>query len=166
MRKPTLAAVNGAAAGASLSMVGACDLRVCSDNAIFTTAFQRIGFSGDFGGSYFWTHILGTAKARELYLLGDRIDAETALQHGLVSRVFPQSEFRKQVGELARRLADGPPIAYRYMKRNLNLVESGLGLDELLELEAEAMMRTARTEDFAKASVAFLNKEKPEFRGR
>ena len=166
MRKPTLAAVNGAAAGASLSMVGACDLRVCSDNAIFTTAFQRIGFSGDFGGSYFWTHILGTAKARELYMLGDRIDAETALQYGLVSRVFPQAEFRKQVGELARRIADGPPIAYRYMKRNLNLVESGLGLDELLELEAEAMMRTARTEDFANASAAFLNKEKPEFRGR
>ena len=166
MRKPTLAAVNGAAAGASLSMVGACDLRVCSDNAIFTTAFQRIGFSGDFGGSYFWTHILGTAKARELYMLGDRIDAETALQYGLVSRVFPQAEFRKQVGELARRLADGPPIGYRYMKRNLNLVESGLGLDALLELEAEAMMRTARTEDFAKASAAFLNKEKPSFRGR
>ena len=166
MRKPTLAAVNGAAAGASLSMVGACDLRVCSDNAIFTTAFQRIGFSGDFGGSYFWTHILGTAKARELYLLGDRIDAEMALQHGLVSRVFPQVEFRKQTAELARRLAEGPPIAYRYMKRNLNLVESGLGLEELLELEAEAMTRTGRTEDFARASRAFLNKEKPEFRGR
>ncbi len=166
MRKPTLAAVNGAAAGASLSMVGACDIRVCSDTAIFTTAFQRIGFSGDFGGSYFWTHILGTAKTRELYLLGDRIDAETALGFGLVSRVFPQAEFRKQVGELARRIAAGPPIAYRYMKRNLNLVESGLGLEEILELEAEAMMRTARTEDFAKAAAAFLNKEEPEFHGR
>ena len=85
---------------------------------------------------------------------------------GLVHRVYPRELFRKEVGVFARQLADGPPIAYRYMKRNLNLVESGLGLDELLELEAEAMMRTARTEDFAKASVAFLNKEKPEFRGR
>jgi 2-(1,2-epoxy-1,2-dihydrophenyl)acetyl-CoA isomerase len=166
MRKPTLAAVNGAAAGASLSMVGACDLRVCAENAIFTTAFRRIGFSGDFGGSYFWTHILGTAKARELYLLGDRIDAQQALQLGMVSRVFPEAEFRKQVGELAQRLAAGPPIAYRYMKRNLNLAEAGLGLEEILELEAEAMMRTARTEDFAKATLAFFKKEKPEFHGR
>lgn len=166
MRKPTLAAVNGAAAGASLSMVGACDLRVCADHAVLTTAFQRIGFSGDFGGSYFWSHILGTARARELYLLGERIDAKTALELGMVSRVFEKSEFRKQVGELAQRLADGPPVAYRYMKRNLNLVESGLGLDELLELEAEAMTRTGRTEDFAKATLAFLKKEKPVFRGR
>ena len=166
MRKPTLAAVNGAAAGASLSMVGACDLRVCSDNAIFTTAFQRIGFSGDFGGSYFWTHILGTARARELYLLGERLDAAQALEVGLVSRVFSQVDFRKQVGELARRLADGPPVAYRYMKRNMNLVEAGIGLEQLLELEAEAMTRTGSTGDFARGAAAFLRKEKPDFRGR
>lgn len=166
MRKPTLAAVNGAAAGASLSMVGACDLRVCADHAVFTTAFQRIAFSGDFGGSYFWTQILGTAKARELYLLGDRIDAERALQLGMVSRVFPRGEFRERVAELAGRLAAGPPLAYRYMKRNLNLVEGGLGLDELLELEAEAMTRTGRSEDFVVGTRAFLRKEKPTFRGR
>ncbi len=166
MRKPTLAAVNGAVAGASLSMVGACDLRVCADNAIFTTAFQRIGFSGDFGGSYFWTHILGTARARELYLLGERLDAEQALAAGLVSRVFPKSDFRKQVDELAQRLAAGPPVAYRYMKRNLNLVEAGLALAQLLELEAEAMTRTGSTQDFARGAAAFLRKEKPDFRGR
>ncbi|MFQ5697157.1 MAG: enoyl-CoA hydratase-related protein [Myxococcota bacterium] len=166
MAKPTLAAINGAAAGASLSMCAACDLRVMSDSAVLTTAFQRIGFSGDFGGSYLWTRILGTAKARELYLLGERVHADRALELGMVHRVYPQAEFRKQVRELAQRLAEGPPVAYRYMKRNLNLAESGLGLQELLDLEAEAMMRTARTEDFARATAAFLKKEKPEFRGR
>ncbi len=108
----------------------------------------------------------GPTSARELYLLGERIDAQRALDLGMVSRVFPQAEFRKQVSELAARIAEGPPIAYRYMKRNLNLVESGLGLDELLELEAEAMTRTGRTEDFANGVRAFLQKEKPEFRGR
>ena len=132
----------------------------------FATAFARIGFSGDFSGSYFWTRILGTAKARELYLLGDRIDAEEALRIGMVHRVFPKSEFRKQVSELALRLAEGPPIAQRYMKRNLNLAESGAHLRELLDLEAEAMMRTARTEDFQSATLAFLRKQKPDFRGR
>jgi 2-(1,2-epoxy-1,2-dihydrophenyl)acetyl-CoA isomerase len=166
MPKPALAAINGAAAGASLSMAAACDIRVASENAVLTTAFGRIGFSGDFGGSYFWTKILGSAKARELYLLCERIDAEEALRLGMVSRVFPQAEFRKQVGELARRLADGPPIAQRYMKRNLNLAASGGHLREVLDLEAEAMMRTGRTEDFANATLAFLKKEKPSFRGR
>jgi 2-(1,2-epoxy-1,2-dihydrophenyl)acetyl-CoA isomerase len=166
MSKPTIAAINGAAAGASLSLCGACDLRLASDNAVLATAFQRIGFSGDFGGSYFWTKILGTAKARELYMLGDRVSAEQALEIGMVHRVFPQSEFRKQVGELARRVAEGPPLGYRYMKRNLNLAESGAHLRELLDFEAEAMMRTGRSRDFQNAALAFLRKEKPEFHGR
>jgi 2-(1,2-epoxy-1,2-dihydrophenyl)acetyl-CoA isomerase len=165
MPKPTLAAINGAAAGASLSMAMACDLRVAVEGAVFTTAFQRIGFSGDFGGSYFATKLLGSAKARELYLLGERFDAAEALRIGLLYRVFAQDVFRKEVDALARRIADGPPLSYRYMKRHLNLALHG-HLRDVLDLEAEAMMYTGRSEDFREGTKAFLTKQKAKFAGR
>jgi 2-(1,2-epoxy-1,2-dihydrophenyl)acetyl-CoA isomerase len=165
MSKPTLAAINGAAAGASLSMAFACDLRVASDTAILATAFARTGFSGDFGGSYFLTKLVGSAKAREMYLLNDRIDAAEALRVGLVYRVFGADVFRKEVDALARRLADGPPLSYRYMKRHLNLAEHG-HMQDVLDLEAEAMMYTGRSEDFRLGTAAFLAKTKPKFSGR
>jgi 2-(1,2-epoxy-1,2-dihydrophenyl)acetyl-CoA isomerase len=165
MPKPTLAAVNGAAAGASLSMALACDIRVASESAIFATAFARIGFSGDFGGSYFLTKLVGSAKAREMYLLNERIDAAEALRVGLLYRVFPAQAFRGEVDALARRLADGPPLSYRYMKRHLNLAEHG-HLRDVLDLEAEAMTYTGRSEDFRAGVEAFLRKEKARFTGR
>lgn len=165
MPKPTLAAINGAVAGMSLSLAAACDLRLAAEHAVFTSAFSRIGFSGDFGGSFFLTHILGTAKAREIYFLGERIDAQEALRIGLVNRVVPSDRFREEAQEWARRLADGPPLAYRYMKRNLNLALYAHARD-LLDLEAEAMMRTGTTEDFREAARAFLDKRTPTFRGR
>jgi 2-(1,2-epoxy-1,2-dihydrophenyl)acetyl-CoA isomerase len=165
MPKPTIAAINGAAAGASLSMAMACDLRVAVEGAVFTTAFQRIGFSGDFGGSYFATKLLGSAKARELYLLGERFDSAEALRIGLLYRVYAQDVFRKEVDALARRIADGPPLSYRYMKRHLNLALHG-HLRDVLDLEAEAMMYTGRSEDFREGTKAFLTKQKAKFAGR
>jgi 2-(1,2-epoxy-1,2-dihydrophenyl)acetyl-CoA isomerase len=165
MPKPTLAAINGAVAGASLSMSMACDLRVAVEGAVFTTAFQRIGFSGDFGGSYFATKLLGSAKARELYLLGERFDSAEALRIGLLYRVYAQDVFRKEVDVLARRIADGPPLSYRYMKRHLNLALHG-HLRDVLDLEAEAMMYTGRSEDFREGTKAFLTKQKARFTGR
>ena len=164
MPKPTIAAINGAVAGASLSMCTACDFRVAADHAVMTTAFARIGFSGDFGGSYFMTHLLGSAKARELYMLGDRIDAQEALRIGLVHRVFPKETFRKEVEAFVGRFAEGPPLSYRYMKRNLNRALHAQ-LRDLLDLEAEAMTRTGRSEDHARAAAAFLSQQKPEFHG-
>lgn len=166
MGKPTLAVVNGACAGASLSLALACDLRIAGDHAVFTTAFAAIGFSGDYGGSYFMTKLLGTARARELYFLPDRIAADEALRIGLVHRVAPKEKLRAEGAALARRLASGPPIAYRYMKRNLNLAERGIDPRTALDLEAEAMMRTGRTEDFLNGAMAFLNKKPVEFKGR
>jgi len=166
MSKPTIAAINGAAAGASLSMALACDLRLAVDDAVLRTAFSGIGFSGDYGGSYFLTHIVGSARARELMLLGDRVPARDALAMGLVTRVYPRPEFRAGVAAVARQLAEGPPLSYRYMKRNLNLAEAGAHLREILDLEAEAMMRTGRSEDFIRGTQAFLAKEKPTFRGK
>jgi 2-(1,2-epoxy-1,2-dihydrophenyl)acetyl-CoA isomerase len=165
MPKPTLAAINGAAAGASLSMALACDIRVASDNAILVTAFARTGFSGDFGGSYFLTKLVGSAKARELYLLNDRLEAAEAQRVGLLYRVFGADVFRKEVDALARRLAEGPPLSYRYMKRHLNLAEH-CHLRDVLDLEAEAMMYTGRSEDFRAGTAAFLSKSKPKFTGR
>lgn len=166
MGKPTLAVINGACAGASLSMALACDLRIAADHAVFTTAFAAIGFSGDYGGSYFMTKLLGTAKTRELYFLPDRISAEEALRIGLVGRVVPKEKLRDEARTLAQRLAAGPPIAYRYMKRNLNLAERGIDPRTALDLEAEAMMRTGRTEDFMNGAMAFLHKKPVVFKGR
>jgi 2-(1,2-epoxy-1,2-dihydrophenyl)acetyl-CoA isomerase len=165
MGKPTLAVINGAVAGASLSMALACDLRIAAEHAVFTTAFAKIGYSGDFGGAWYLTKIVGTAKARELYFLSDRIDAQEALRLGIVNWVAPREKLRDEARAVAERLAAGPPLAYRYMKRNLNLALTAHERD-LLDLEAEAMMRTGATQDFRNAAAAFLAKKTPTFEGR
>ena len=116
MPKPTIAALPGAAAGAGLSYALACDLRVMSKAAIMTTAFARVGFSGDYGGSYFMTQLIGSAKARELYMLSDRVSAEEALDLGLVNWICEPEELMDKTMEIANRLANGPSVAYRYMK--------------------------------------------------
>jgi 2-(1,2-epoxy-1,2-dihydrophenyl)acetyl-CoA isomerase len=166
MAKPTIAAINGAAAGASLSMAFACDFRLAAEGAALRTAFAGIGFSGDYGSSYFLTKIVGSAKARELMLLAEKITAADALAMGLVTRVFPRDSFRDEVASFAARLTEGPPLSYRYMKRNINLAEAGAHLREILDLEAEAMMRTGFSEDFAEGTRAFLKKQAPVFKGR
>src|SRR5204863_1326124 len=120
MPKPTIAMVRGAAAGAGLSLALACDLRIAGDSARFGTAFARVGYSGDFGGSFFLTQLVGTAKARELYFTADLLDAPQALALGLVNRVIPDARLEEETLALATRLANGPRIALRYMKRNLN----------------------------------------------
>jgi len=106
---------------------------------MLTSVFARAGLSGDYGGSWFWTRILGTAKARELYLLCERIDARQALAAGMVSAVHDDADLAAQVMALARRFADGPRTAYGYMKRNLNAAETGT-LESLLDLEATHML--------------------------
>ncbi|MGH7907121.1 MAG: enoyl-CoA hydratase-related protein, partial [Candidatus Binataceae bacterium] len=112
--KVTIASVNGAAAGAGFGIALACDLRIASDNARFTTAFARVGFSGDFGGTYTLTQLVGPAKARELYFLGDSLSADEASRLGIVNRVVPSANLSDEVHALARRIAAGPRIAYAY----------------------------------------------------
>ena len=131
MPKPTIAMVRGAAAGAGLSLAMACDLRIAGDSARFGTAFARVGYSGDFGGSFFLTQLVGKAKARELYYTADLLDAQQALACGLVNRVIPDARLEEETLGLAARIAGGPRIALRYMKRNLNAAETGT-LTELL----------------------------------
>jgi 2-(1,2-epoxy-1,2-dihydrophenyl)acetyl-CoA isomerase len=165
MPKPTIAMVRGAAAGAGLSLAMACDLRIASDNARFATAFARVGYSGDFGGSYYLTQLVGTAKARELYYTAALLDAKEALALGLVNRVVPDADLEKETMALAARIAAGPRVALRYMKRNMNAAEAGT-LKELLDLEAWHHTRCGMTEDHREAARAFVDKREPVFKGR
>jgi 2-(1,2-epoxy-1,2-dihydrophenyl)acetyl-CoA isomerase len=165
MPKPTIAMVRGAAAGAGLSLAMACDLRMASDNARFATAFARVGYSGDFGGSYYLTQLVGTAKARELYYTAALVDAKEALALGLVNRVVADTELEKETMALATRIAAGPRVALRYMKRNMNAAETGT-LKELLDLEAWHHTRCGMTEDHREAARAFVDKREPVFKGR
>jgi 2-(1,2-epoxy-1,2-dihydrophenyl)acetyl-CoA isomerase len=165
MAKPVIASLPGAAAGAGLSLALACDLRIAADTAVLLTAFARVGFSGDYGGTFFLTQLVGSAKARELYYLSERIDAAEALRVGLVNFVAPAAELEARTLELARRLAHGPGIAYRYMKENLNRAVGGELMD-CLDLEATHHVHTSLTEDHRNAVRAFVEKRKPEFQGR
>jgi 2-(1,2-epoxy-1,2-dihydrophenyl)acetyl-CoA isomerase len=163
--KPTIAMINGPAAGAGLAFALACDLRIAGASARLVTAFVKVGLSGDFGGSFFMTKLVGTAKARELYFTGRAVEADEALSLGLVNRVVPDEELPTATMELARSLASGPSIALSLMKRNLNCAESG-GLSELLDLEAANMVQAARTKDHREAARAFVEKRAPIFTGR
>ncbi len=165
MPKPTLAVIGGPAAGAGLSLALACDLRLAADDAKLTTAFSKVGLSGDYGGSYFLTHLVGAAKARELYFTADVLSGAEAHRLGIVNRVAPRSEVEATGAAWARELAALPTLAIGYMKRNLNLADHAT-LAEVLDLEATHMVRTMMTEDHKEASAAFVRKERPVFHGR
>jgi 2-(1,2-epoxy-1,2-dihydrophenyl)acetyl-CoA isomerase len=163
--KVVVAMINGPAVGAGLGLAMACDLRIAGRSARFGTGFAGVGYSGDFGGSWTLTRLVGTAKARELYFLGDMVDSATAASLGLVSRVVEDGALREETTALARRIADGPRIAYGYMKRNLFAAETE-PLAAVLEMEAVHQARTAMTEDHLEASRAFVEKRRPVFKGR
>ena len=165
MPKPTIAALPGAAAGAGLALALACDLRIMASTAILTTAFAKVGFSGDYGGTYFMTQLVGAAKARELYFLSDRVSADEALRLGLTNRVCAPEALEAETRALAQRLATGPTVAYRYMKENLNRAMAG-SLDDCLDLEATHHIHCGQTEDHREATRAFVAKVAPVFKGR
>lgn len=163
--KPTLAALPGPAAGAGLSLALACDMRVMASSAIMTTAFARVGFAGDYGGTYFLTQLVGSAKARELYFLSERVGAEEALRLGLANWVCAPEDLLAKTREIALRLANGPTVAYRYMKENLNRAMAG-EVDDCLDLEATHHIHCGQTEDHREAAQAFVEKREPVFKGR
>src|SRR6202048_2128938 len=163
--KIAIAMVNGPAVGAGLGLAMACDLRIAGRSARFGTGFAGVGYSGDFGGSWTLTRLVGTAKARELYFLGDIIDAEKAQALGLVSRVVEDIALREVTAALARRIAAAPRIAYGYMKRTLFAAETE-PLAAVLEMEAVHQARTAMTEDHLEAARAFAEKRRPGVQGR
>jgi 2-(1,2-epoxy-1,2-dihydrophenyl)acetyl-CoA isomerase len=165
MPKPTIAMVRGAAAGAGLSLALSCDLRVASASARFVTAFKEVAYSGDFGGSYFLTKLVGPSKAKELYFLSERLNAEQALNLGIANVVVEDSNLDAETKAIAARLAAGPQVAYRYMKRNLNAAET-LSLAEVMDLEAWHHTRCGMTEDHLEGARAFVEKRKAQFKGR
>ena len=163
--QPVIARVRGACAGFGLSLMAACDLAICADNARFTTAYAAIALSGDGGASWFLPRMLGRRKAAELLLLGERFDAAEALHIGLVNRCVPAAELDQAVAQLAARLRAGPRHAYAEIKRLLAASHDSR-LEAQLQSEAEAFARCAATTDFAEGVGAFLEKRKPAFCGR
>jgi 2-(1,2-epoxy-1,2-dihydrophenyl)acetyl-CoA isomerase len=163
--KPTIAMVNGPAAGAGLSLALACDLRIAAQSARLVTAFANVGFSGDFGGSYFLSKLVGTGRARELYYTADPLNAADALLLGIVNRVVPDVDLVATTLLLAHKLARGPRIALALMKQNFNAAEN-CTLAQLLDLEAQHQIETGRTQDHKEAARAFVEKRTPIFVGR
>jgi len=165
MPKPTLAVIPGPAAGAGLSLALACDLRIASEDAKLTTAFSKIGLSGDFGGSYFLNHLVGAAKAREMYFTGQVVSGAEAQRIGMVNRAVPTAQLAEAARAWAAELAALPTIAVGYMKRNLNIGLRG-SLSDVLDAEAIHMIRTFETDDHKAAAAAFVEKRAPSFEGR
>jgi 2-(1,2-epoxy-1,2-dihydrophenyl)acetyl-CoA isomerase len=164
MPKPVVAQLDGAAAGAGLSMALSCDLRIASETCKITTAFAKVGFSGDYGGTYFLTQLLGSARARELYLMSPVLTAREAHAIGMVTKVVPDAEIDAAAHELALSLAQGPSIALGYIKRNINNAEH-LPLEDCFDGEAIHHTRCSDTEDHKEAAKAFVEKRKPAFKG-
>jgi len=163
--KPTVAVIRGAAAGAGMSLALACDFRLAAETAIFTTAFAKLGSAGDLGIGHHLVRLVGLQKARELLFFSDRVPAGTALGMGLVDRVFAAADLASESERFARRLAEGPPIAYHYLKRNLELAQTE-PLHRYIVAESQHQARCFATEDSKEAFEAFGQKRKPAFHGR
>ncbi|HTW71307.1 MAG TPA: enoyl-CoA hydratase [Acetobacteraceae bacterium] len=163
--KVIIGMINGPAFGAGLGLALACDLRIAGRSARFGTAFVKVGFSGDFGGSWLLTRLVGTAKARELYFLGDQVTGEEAAALGIANRVVDDGALAETTMALARRIAEGPRIALGYMKRNLHAAETE-PFATVLEMEGIHQARAGETEDHREAVAAFNEKRKPRFPGR
>lgn len=164
VRKPTVAALPGPAAGAGLAIALACDMRIAAESAFISTGYMKVGLSGDYGVAWLLTRLVGTSRARELMFLSEKVDAKRCEAIGLVNRVVPDDKLRDEAFALAKSLAEGPAIALRYMKNNLDealAFDFGTSLDH----EAERMVRAAATADHKEAVQAFIAKRKPVFKG-
>ena len=165
LHQPVVAKVRGACAGIGLSFMSGCDIVIAADDTVFSTAYSTIGLSPDGGASWFLPRIVGTRRALELLLLGDRFDAQTAQSIGLVTRVVAAVGLDAAVDAVVSQLKSGPRHAYGEIKR-LVRASGGNTLESQLALEAAAFARCSATNDFAEGVTAFLEKRKPQFRGR
>jgi enoyl-CoA hydratase/carnithine racemase len=164
VRKPTIAALPGPAVGAGLALAMACDIRIAAASAFVSTGYLRVGLSGDYGIAWLLTRLIGTARARELMFTSERVDAATAERIGLVNRVVADDQLHTEAFALAKSLAEGPTLALRYMKDNLDealLFDYATARDH----EAERLVRLQTTADHKEAVQAFIDKRKPVFKG-
>jgi enoyl-CoA hydratase/carnithine racemase len=164
VRKPTIAALPGPAVGAGLALAMACDMRIAAQSAFLSTGYLKVGLSGDYGIAWLLTRLVGTSRARELMFTCERVDAARCEAIGLVNRVVPDDRLQAEAFALAKSIAEGPTIAIRYMKDNL---DEALMFDfaTARDHEAERMVRAQVTADHKEAVQAFIEKRKPVFRG-
>jgi len=163
--KPTIAKVNGVAAGAGCNMALGCDLIVASDEARFSEIFAKRGLSVDFGGSFLLPRLVGLHRAKELAFFADIISAKEALDFGLVNRVVPAADLDRFVDDWARRLAAGPPLALSMTKTLLNN-SFAVSMEQALEDEARTQSVNSYSADTVEAMAAFIEKRDPKFQGR
>jgi enoyl-CoA hydratase/carnithine racemase len=165
VRKPVIAALPGAAAGAGLAIAMACDLRIAAESAFVSAGYSRIGLSGDFGIAWLLTRAIGSPLARQMLFTSERVPAARALQIGLVNRVVPDAQLHEEAFQWTRGMANGPAIALRAIKDNL---DDALEIDHdtALVREAERLVPCSYTEDHKEAVRAFVEKRDPVFRGR
>ncbi len=163
--KPVIASLNGYALGGGLEMAIACDFRVASENAEMGQTESNLGLIPGWGGTQRLVRIIGLPKAKELIMLGNRITAEEAARIGLVTKVVPKAKLLEETVALARKLADGPPVALRLAKETINF-GTQVPLDIGLKLEAQAFGIALSTKDVMEGVSAFMSKRKPEFKGK
>ena len=165
VEKPVVAAVNGVAAGAGANIALACDVVIASEHASFIQAFSKIGLVPDSGGTYFLPRLIGFQKASALMMLGDKVSAEEAEKLGMVYKLCSSAYFESDVRQTAETLAKMPTRALGYTKRLLNKSTSN-SLEEQLVMESELQIASAQSEDYAEGVAAFVEKRKPNFKGR
>lgn len=164
MNKPIIASINGVASGAGFNLALACDLRIASETATFSQSFVKIGFHPDWGGTYFLPRLIGPNKALELFSLGDAIDAQEALQLGILNHVVSPKELEAETRRLAERLRDAPAVSIAAIKRAIYASDSS-SLEQMLQYETEAQLRCFETDDAREGLEAFLEKRHPRFTG-
>ena len=165
VRKPTIAALPGAAAGAGLAIALACDIRIAAQSAFVSAGYARVGLSGDYGVAWLLTRAVGSPIARELMFTSERVDSARAERIGLFNRVVPDDQLRDAAFAMARTMANGPAVALRHMKDNLDDVPQ-IDFDTALEREAHRLVSSSQTEDHREAVRAFIEKRPPVFKGR
>lgn len=165
VRKPTIAALPGPAVGAGLAIAMACDLRIAAASAFVSTGYLRVALSGDYGIAWLLTRLVGTARARELMFTAEKVDAARCEAIGLVNRVVPDDRLQDEAFALAKSMAEGPTLALRYMKDNL---DEALSFDfaTARDQEAERLIRLTMTSDHREAVQAFIDKRKAVFKGK
>lgn len=165
MPQPVIAAVNGSAAGAGMNIALAADIRIAADAATFGQSFSRVGLFPDYGGTYFLPELAGPSVAAEMFYTGDMIDSQTALRLGIVSRVVPAAQLETEVTSLAQKIAQGPPLAIRALKKVLFAARKD-ELEKALEQEVQQQMKCFHSQDCSEGIRAFFEKRQPNFQGK